>query len=117
MDSCTPLPEHLKIFELSNELPDPMEELCRIGDRYKEKTGLTGEEAAREILTKVRDNLPPLTEDSTLEELFAWGAAVARKAGITREKSREILRRVREGRLTRNERRAYEEMRKHMGWS
>lgn len=62
------------------------------------------------------DGVPLLTEDSTLEELFAWGAAVAKRAGITREKSREILRRVREGRLSRRERRAYEEMRRAMGW-
>jgi len=34
--------------------PDPVEELCRIGDAYKQATGLTADEAIARILSKVR---------------------------------------------------------------
>jgi len=34
--------------------PDPVEELCRIGDAYKQATGLTADEAIARVLSKVR---------------------------------------------------------------
>ena len=34
--------------------PDPVEELCRIGDAYKQATGLTADEAIARILSRAR---------------------------------------------------------------
>lgn len=43
------------------------------------------------------EEIPEVNPDSdTLDDLFAWGEAVARRAGLTEERSRELLRLVRE---------------------
>jgi hypothetical protein len=40
--------------EATDPEPDPIEELCRIGDAYKQATGLTADDAIVRILSKVR---------------------------------------------------------------
>ncbi len=47
-------PEHLKIYDLSNNLPNPVEELCRIGDAYLKATGLTPDEAIKRLMAEIR---------------------------------------------------------------